>query len=186
MTQRSLIFLLLANLLTSCMNTWSSSEALSYQREDIWDACYQVLVRRYDILKASEEEGVIETDWKFEMTQFYMQSYRYKARVKLEPYQPDKKTGEEKLPEEEKENPTPSEQKYIVKVQVLAELNRDIDDPGAIASAFWVPEGNSPEREAVLLGFIKAVLESKFSSKKIKTEAAPPAPIPIPDETDEE
>lgn len=151
-------------ILSGC-HSWTESGPLSYSEDDIWHTTYSVLSRRYDVIHSSREKRTMETDWKFSMDMWYLKSYRNKVYVEIVDYAPGPddeipedtgKTGGEKIP--------PGPEKYILKIQVLQEQNRNADNPASVQEASWMPVGNNAEEEQNLLNFILAKLTLRHAT----------------------
>jgi len=141
-------------LLAGCANSWTS-KPLAYSFEDIWDTTYRVLAKRYDIIRASIEDRRMETDWKPSMSIFYLKSYRRKVIAQIEDYVSPL--------QEEEENKKGEKAKYLLKIQVLQEQNRNIDHPGSLKEASWRSVENDREMEKTLINFITTQLSLKKS-----------------------
>jgi uncharacterized lipoprotein len=178
---KNYVFLLLfCWTLIGCSTTWTTSDPLRYTYDDIWDASYQVLNRRYDILRAQEKEGEIETDWQFQRSNFYLRSYRHKIYAKIEPYVAK---NEHKSVENESEQAAQAEQKvYVIKIRAPQDENRDIDNPESLATANWLPAGANQDQEQLVLGFIKAVLSAREQNDQKETKASDDALLELPAE----
>lgn len=168
-------------LLVGCSTTWNISDPLYYTQEEIWDATYNVLLKRYEILRAQRQEGEIETDWQFHRANFYMKSRRHKVHVKIEPYV-EKETDKVAEPGDKVTEPKKA---YVVKLRAPLEENRDIDNPEIMAGATWIPIGSHQEQEGLLQGFIKSVLAARYQKSDDKStedeEASEPGPkVPEP------
>lgn len=141
----------------SSVHEWSSSKPFHHSVDDIWNATYYVIGRRYDIIKASRQDMELETDWKVKLSVYYLKGVRNKIHAKIEEYVEE--ADEEIL--EENESPKDTPKRYQVKVQAIKEQNRAADYPAALSEAEWYPLGNNAEEEVLLINFITSRLALK-------------------------
>lgn len=175
-----LYFLSVAWIMAGCQSCeWVASPPYAHTPEDIWQIAYTVVASRYDVIKASEETHEIETEWRRQMSMQYLESYRYKAHVKIEPYQPQNDPRDTSKPLDLK--PPDLRPRYVINVCVLREQNRDMDNPNIASQADWYPVGNDPEEANRLMGFIASKLALKRPLRPIK-----PTEPDEPDEDEEE
>ncbi|NUM33225.1 MAG: hypothetical protein HUU50_01655 [Candidatus Brocadiae bacterium] len=153
MVSRLLCFFI-ACLLMAC-NTceWVSSPALSYSFDTIWNTGYQVLSKRYDIVKASKEKREIETEWRKQMSIHYLEGFRDKVIMKIEEYDSSVDASDLSKPLD-LDNETPAGPQYVIKLCVPREQNRDMDNSLAPSEAEWYHAGHNYEEANMLISFI--------------------------------
>ena len=158
---------------------WVSSPPLTQSPELIWNTAYKVIDSRYNILRASSQDKEIETDWRVHVSPHYLEGYRLKVYARVAEYEkPKERPGEGpiNLNEEEadEQNPVP---KFVVKICVIREQNRDLDDPGMPGIASWFPSGNDLNEAKLLIGFIQSRLALYYlPEKKKKSKPVEPRP----------
>ncbi|MBP7021817.1 MAG: hypothetical protein KBC30_08395 [Planctomycetes bacterium] len=143
---------------TSCsQKEWISSSPLPYKYDDIWNTSYQIISKHYDIISASKEKRTLETEWKQKMSLHYMDSFQNKVYLKIEDYQEEEDS--KNLPKPVELQKGISEQsRYILKICVLQEQNRNIDNPSVVSQASWYSVGSNIEESHVLINFIVSKL----------------------------
>ena len=150
------LFFLSVLFLTACTGSWTNSSPLVYSQEDIWAVTYREINRNYDIIKASRKEWELETAWRVHRAPTYLMTFRERVFAKIEPYDPKKEKKDKTkviLPPDEVEKEK-KEAKYILKIRIQREQNRNMDDPAATSDAFWTPSENNVEEEQRLMGII--------------------------------
>lgn len=163
---------LLLILMSTACNTceWVSSNPYAHPQDEIWKIVYHTVAKRYDILKASEQNYELETEWRRQMSMQYLESYRQKAHIKIVPYESidDPKDISKPIDLKQPDN----RPRYVVKVCVLREQNRDIDNPNIASQANWYASGNDSDEAGLLMTFIASRLALKMPISE---------PPPIPD-----
>ncbi len=88
-----------------------------------------------DDQKTDESAGVFWTKWRYEMGQFYRESKRTRAVVRV--------------------SKTPSETEGPYTIEVFLEINDNIDDPSSIEKAKWVGRRRDPARAARIRSLVE-------------------------------
>ncbi len=150
-----IFFLSVFCFLISC-NTceWVSSDPLAYPVDAIWNTSYQVLSKRYDILKASKGKKEIETEWRKQMSVHYLEGFRDKIFMKIEEYDASIDASDLSKPIQLDEEDTINQKQYTVKLCVERQQNRDMDNPMAPSAAEWYHSGYNFEEANLILSFI--------------------------------
>jgi len=134
---------------------------------------YDVVNRRYDVAKASQEKRELETDWRQQMSLQYLEGYRQKVSLKIEPYQAVEDIRDLKKPLDINEV-KPTGPQYLVKICVQRDQNRNVDNPAAPSEAMWTPMGNDVDEAMLLLQFIYARLALKTPAETQEQERPKP------------
>ncbi len=185
----TLSFVCFSLLLIGCQSEqYLNTRPFTISYDDAWGTTYKVLSRRYYIIKASKEDGTMETEWDNEMSVHYMDSYRYKVHIKVEEYERKKHKNRKKNPEEMFEEeyqeeipelPEPGEEQkeketqYVVRVNVESQQNRNMDEPSNPKAGVWIPVGRNSGEETLLVSFLNARLslkENTFEKEELKTQ----------------
>lgn len=167
---KGILIFIFALILTGC-NTCQWLEATySYSFDKVWNTAYKVVSKRYHISKASLEERTIETDWDVQVSIHYLDGYRNKVYLTIEEYK--EPTYKKELDRPFELNEEVKKERYTVKVCVLREQNRNLDNPSVAGEADWYFSGNNSDEARKILSFIKSklslIVPEKTKEKKIK------------------
>ena len=162
-----LICFCLACFLMSCSTCeWISSDPLSYSFDAIWNTGYQVLNKRYDIVKASKEKKEIETEWRKQMSFHYLEGFRDKVYLKIEEHDSKVDDRDFSKPLDLDDDKSKDKKQYIIKLCVPREQNRDMDNPLTPSAAEWYIAGHNFDEANLILSFIKTRLSLLYPDIK--------------------
>jgi len=156
---KKLILILMLCCLVGCgSKEWVTSHPLVYNYDDIWNTSYQVIAKRYNIERASKEERTLETEWRKNMSMHYLDSMQDKVYLKIEDYEPKDIERNLNIEIDLNEKKT-DKKKYLLKIAVEREQNRNIDNPNIASQAKWYPIADDIEEARLILNFILTKLD---------------------------
>ncbi len=170
-----LILLFFSISLISCsVCEWVSSPPYPHDPKDIWQTVYQVINKRYNIKEASETTYKLETDWRNQMSLQYLEGFRDKVYIKIEPSLDVYDPSDTSKPLDIKNEKIDTRPKHIIKICVMREQNRNMDNPNVISEAEWYTAGNNFDEANLLLSFFAMRLAVKMPPpKEIETQETP-------------
>ncbi len=159
-------FVLTALLLTAvgCIH-WTRSTPVITERPRLWQSARDAVSRRYTIdeSKTDMKDGYLITKWKYTMAANYLEGFRTKVELELEPYEGDK--GKKRR-----------NKRWVVKLRVYKELNENVSQPMLKAAAEWGSNIYWEEEELRLMQHIVIAFRNLTVSDYALKETQGPRP----------